>query len=403
MRRKVKSRFFVLCCLVFVMIASSACNNSTVNTSSDQAPIKIGVLTSKTGALEAYGNQMIEGFEMGLDYATQGKREINGRKIEVIIEDTETKPDVATKKATKLLEDDKVDILTGAASSTDTLAVLPLVEEYKKIMMVEPAVADSITGSDWNRYVFRSARNSSQDAIAGAVAIAKPGTKIAVLAPDSAFGHEGATAFVDAAKKKGANIVLQEFPDPKAADFTSNIQKVVNAKPDYLFVIWAGANSPWKTIVNMKLAEKGIKISTGAPDIAALKTMEPLVGMEGFCVYYNELPNNDINKWLVEENKKRYNNVPDLFTAGGMSAAIAIVEGIKKAGSTDTEALIKAMEGMSFEGPKGKMTFRKEDHQALQTLYAVKLERKEGYDHPVPVLIRELTPEETTPPVMVKK
>lgn len=202
MRRKVKSRLFVLCCLVFVMIASTACNNSSMNTSSDQAPIKIGVLTSKTGALEAYGNQMIEGFEMGLDYATQGKREINGRKIEVIIEDTETKPDVATKKATKLLEEDKVDILTGAASSTDTLAVLPLVEEYKKIMMVEPAVADSITGSDWNRYVFRSARNSSQDAIAGAAAIAKKGTKIAVLAPDSAFGHEGATAFVNAAKKK---------------------------------------------------------------------------------------------------------------------------------------------------------------------------------------------------------
>lgn len=403
MRKKMKSRIFVLCFLVFVMIAATACSNSSVNTSSDQAPIKIGVLTSKTGALEAYGNQMIEGFEMGLDYATDGKREINGRKIEVIIEDTETKPDVATKKATKLLEEDEVDILTGAASSTDTLAVLPLLIDYKKIMMVEPAVADSITGSDWNRYVFRSARNSSQDAIAGAAAIAKQGTKIAVLAPDSAFGHEGATAFVDAARKKGANIVLQEFPDPKAADFTSNIQKVVNAKPDYLFVIWAGANSPWKTIVNMKLPEKGIKISTGAPDIAALKTMGSLVGMEGFCVYYNELPNNDINKWLVEESKKRYNKVPDLFTAGGMNAAIAIVEGIKKAGSTDTEELIKAMEGMSFEGPKGKMTFRKEDHQALQPLYAIRLESKAGYDHPVPVLIRELTPEETTPPVMVKK
>lgn len=404
MKGKRKTRFWLFCSLAFVILATSACSTSVnSNAASSNTPIKIGVLTSKTGALEAYGNQMIQGFEMGIDYATNGKREVNGRKIQVVVEDTETKPDVATKKATKLFEEDKVDILAGCASSTDTLAVLPLLKDYKKIMVVEPAVADSITGADWNPYVFRTARNSSQDAVAGAAAIAKPGTKIAVLAPDSAFGHEGATAFADAAKKKGANIVLQEFPNPTAADFTANIQKIVDAKPDYLFVIWAGANTPWKTIENMKLPDKGIKISTGAPDIAALKTMKSLVGMEGFCVYYNGLPKNAINQWLIDETKKRYNTVPDLFTAGGMNAAIAIVEGLKKAGSTDTVALTKAMEGMTFEGPKGKMTFRKEDHQALQPLYSIKLENKPGYDYPVPVLVRELTPEETAPPIKVKK
>ena len=402
MNRRIWSRTLSACTLVFAILATSACGNSAVNSNTTSGPIKVGILTSKTGALEAYGNQMIEGFEMGLDYATNGKREVNGRKIQLVVEDTETKPDVATKKATKLLEEDKVDLLTGCASSTDTLAVLPLLKDYKKIMVVEPSVADSITGADWNPYVFRTARNSSQDAIAGAAAIAKTGTKIAVLAPDNAFGHEGASAFIDAAKKKGASIVQQEFPDPKAADFTANIQKIVTAKPDYLFVIWAGANSPWKTIVNMKLAEKGIKISTGAP-VSALKTMGPLVGMEGFCVYYNELPKNSVNQWLIDESKKRYNKVPDLFTAGGMNAAIAIVEGLKKAGTTDSATLIKTMEGMSFEGPKGKMTFRKEDHQALQPLYAVKLENRKGYNYPVPVLLRELSSEETAPPIKNKK
>ncbi|AKU25439.1 hypothetical protein IB49_01840 [Geobacillus sp. LC300] len=84
-----------------------------------------------------------------------------------------------------------------------------------------------------------------------------------------------------------------------------------------------------------------------------------------------------------------------------MSAAIAIVEALKKTnGDASGDALVKVMEGMSFDTPKGKMTFRKEDHQALQTLYAVKLERREGFDYPVPVLIRELTPEETEPPIM---
>ena len=176
---------------------------------------------------------------------------------------------------------------------------------------------------------------------------------------------------------------------------------MIDAKPDYLFVIWAGANTPWNQIADMKVQDKGIKISTGAPDIAALSTMEPLIGMEGFTVYYHELPHNEVNDWLVAEHKKRFNGeVPDLFTPGGMSAAIAIVEALKKTeGDTDSAKLIETMEGMSFATPKGEMTFRKEDHQALQTLYAIKLEKKKGVNYPVPVLIRELTPEETAPPI----
>jgi len=367
--------------------------------------IKIGVLASLTGALESYGKQTSKGFELGIDYATQGTKEVAGSKIEFIIEDTETKPDVAIKKATKLLDTDKVDFLVGSSSSGDTLAVLPLALEYKKVMVVEPAVADSITGAAWNKYVFRTSRNSSQDAAAGAAAIAKQGTKIATFAPDSAFGRDGVKAFTTAATKLGAQIVEEQYADAAATDFTANIQKIIAAKPDYLFIVWAGANSPWKQLQDMKVQEKGIKISTGAPDIAALKTMNDLVGMEGFSVYYNELPKTDVNKWLVDEHKKRFNGeVPDLFTAGGMSAAIAIVEAIKKTnGDVDSEKLIAAMEGMSFETPKGTMTFRPEDHQAMQALYAIKLEKRDGFDYPVPVLMRELTKEETTPPIQNKK
>ncbi|MBT2736644.1 substrate-binding domain-containing protein [Bacillus sp. ISL-7] len=393
------------------MMFASACSSDQSSSDSkdnggseNKNPIKIGVLASKTGALEAYGKQTLRGFELGLDYATEGKLEVAGRKIEFIVEDTETKPEVAVQKATKLLEEDKVDFLVGSSSSADTLAVLPLAEEYQKIMVVEPAAADSITGSEFNKYMFRSARNSSQDAVAGAAAIAKKGVKIATLAPDYSFGRDGVAAFKEAAQKLGAEIVKEEYADPAATDFTSNIQKIVDSKPDYLFVVWAGANSPWKQLSDMKVQEKGIKISTGAPDIAALSTMEPLIGMEGFTVYYHDLPKNKINDWLVAKHKKRFNNeVPDLFTPGGMSAAISIVEALKKTeGSADADKLIETMEGMTFETPKGKMTYRPEDHQALQTLYAIKLEKKDGVPYPVPVLIRELSPEETAPPIRNK-
>ena len=139
-------------------------------------------------------------------------------------------------------------------------------------------------------------------------------------------------------------------------------------------------------------------------DLIALRTMNDLVGMEGFTVYYHTLPNNPVNDWLIEEHKKRYNDIPDLFTPGGMTAAIAIVEALKKTnGDTDAEKLISVMEGMSFETPKGTMTFRPEDHQALQVLYAIRLEQKEGFDYPVPVLIREMSAEETAPPIMNKR
>jgi branched-chain amino acid transport system substrate-binding protein len=301
--------------------------------SEEKPPIKIGLLASKTGALEAYGLQTIRGFELGLDYATGGTMEVNGQKIEYIIEDTETKPDVAVIKATKLLEEDKVDFLVGSSSSGDTLAVLQLAADNETIMVVEPAVADSITGADWNKYIFRTGRNSSQDAVAGAAAIAGKGVKIATFAPDYAFGRDGVAAFKEKATSLGAEIVEEQYADPKATDFTANIQKIIDAKPDYLFVIWAGANSPWKQFEDMKVTQNGIKISTGAPDIAALKTMQNLVGMEGFTVYHYTLPQNPVNDWLVEEHKKRFNGeVPDLFTPGGMSAAISVIEAIKKTG-----------------------------------------------------------------------
>lgn len=408
-----RKKLLFLPLVIFVLLVGVACGNNEksgsetdgkekdVTQEGESETIKIGVLASLTGALEAYGKQTRQGFELGMEYATDGTMEVEGKKIEVIFEDTETKPEVAVQKATKLLEDDAVDFLVGSSSSGDTLAVLPLAEEYEKIMVVEPAVADSITGEEFNPYIFRTARNSSQDAVAAAAAIAGPGVKIAAFAPDYSFGWDGIAAFKQAAELLGAEIILEEYADPEATDFTSNLQKVIDAKPDYLYVVWAGANTPWNQIEDLKIQDKGIKISTGVADLATLPTLTSLVGMEGFTVYYHTLPDNEVNDWLIEKHEEKYNEVPDLFTPGGMTAAIAIVEALKQSnGSADANELISVMEGMSFETPKGTMTFREEDHQALQSLYSVTLEEQEGIPHPVPVLIRELTPEETAPPIM---
>jgi branched-chain amino acid transport system substrate-binding protein len=131
--------------------------------------------------------------------------------------------------------------------------------------------------------------------------------------------------------------------------------------------------------------------------------MKPLKGMKGSIYYYYENPNNPVNDWFVEEHMKRFNEPPDFFTCGGFAAASAIVKGITKAGGTDTEKLIATMEGMVFMTPKGTMVFRKDDHQALQSMFAFELDVKPDVEWAVPVLLREMSPAETEPPIQVKK
>src|SRR5690606_19819482 len=114
----------------------------------------------------------------------------------------------------------------------------------------------------------------------------------------------------------------------------------------------------------------GIEIATGGNILPALAAYKQFPGMQGATYYYYSIPKNPVNDWLVREHQKRFNSPPDFFTAGGMAAGMAVVEALKRTGGdTDTEKLIRAMEGMRFDTPKGPMTFRKEDHQAMQSMY----------------------------------
>jgi branched-chain amino acid transport system substrate-binding protein len=373
-------------------------------------PIKIGFVQGLTGAFEVYAKQEVTGFKLGVEYATGGKMELLGRKIEVLVEDDQLKPDVSKQKVTKLYADDKVDLVVGTTSSAAALAILPVAQEFKKVLVVEPAVADSITGEHWNRYVFRTARNSGQDAIANALAVAKPGVSIATIAQDYAFGKDGVAAYKAAVQKLGAKVVHEEYAPVQATDFTAPIQKIIAALKDqpgqkYVFVIWAGKGGPFPQLVASRLDKYGITLTSGSNVLDVLKAMKAqgLEGMVGGAYYYYEIPKNPVNDWLVREHQKRFNEPPDFFTCGGFAAAMAVVAAIQKAGGTDTEKLVAAMEGMDFQTPKGKMTFRKDDHQALQTMYAFKMTAKPNVAWLVPVLTRELTPEETAPPVQNKR
>lgn len=376
-------------------------SNQTTSPNASNEPVRVGLLAGKTGLLEAYATQTIQGFELGLEYATKGTFEVAGRKIEWRVEDDQLDGNTAIEKAEKLLDEYKADFIIGTTSSAAATAILPLAEEYEKIFIIEPAVADSITGENWNRYIFRTGRNSSQDAAAAAASIPGENAKVAIYAQDYAFGIDGANAFQREAEARGHEIIHREMTAHDVTDHTSHIQKVADSGAEYVYVVWAGANTPWVQMQELGFFNKVTPV-TGFPDILGLTAMgETAVGLNGFTVYNYLLPQNEVNDWLIEKHKEKYNGaVPDLFTAGGFAAAMAIVTALEKTGGdTEVETLIQTMEGMTFDSPKGPMTFRAEDHQALQTLYAAKLVKSSEHPYPVPELIRELSPEETQPPI----
>jgi branched-chain amino acid transport system substrate-binding protein len=364
--------------------------------------IKIAHIYSKTGPLEAYGKQTATGFTMGLDYATGGTMTVAGKKLVVIEKDDQGKPDLGKNLLAQAYGDDKADLAVGPTSSGVALAMLPVAEENKKILLVEPAVADSITGDKWNKYIFRTGRNSSQDAISNAVALDKAGVNIATLAQDYAFGRDGVKAFKEAIKT--AKIVHEEYLPTTTTDFTAGAQRLIDALKDkpgrkVIWIIWAGAGNPFK-IADLDLKRYNIEIATGGNILPAMTAYKQFPGMEGATYYYFAIPKNPVNEWLVANHYKQFKSPPDFFTAGGMSAAIAVVEALKKTnGDASANKLIAAMEGMSFETPKGKMTFRKEDHQAMQSMYHFKIKVDPAFAWGVPDLVSEIKPDQMNVPI----
>ncbi len=368
---------------------------------------KVALIAGKTGVLEPYARETETGFMMGLEYLTGGKMMVNGRKLKVIVKDDQSKPDMGRTLLAEAYGDDKVDLAVGTSSSGSALAMLPVAKEYKKVLIVEPAVADEITGAKWNRYIFRTARSSMQEALAAA-SLMKSGS-VAFLAQDYAFGHDtvkaGAEALVATGSK--AKVVHEEYAPANATDFTASAQRLFDAlkdkpQPRGLQIVWAGPN-PMNKIADMKPERYGIALAPGGNILPVMKTWKAYAGTEGTIYYYYAFPKNKMNDWLVAEHMKRFHAPPDMFTAGGFAAASAVVSALTKVPGADSEKLVTAMEGMSFDTPKGKMTFRKEDHQALQSMYHFRIKKDQKNEWDLLELVHEIPASDMPLPVRNKR
>ncbi len=350
--------------------------------------IRIAHVTGFTGALAPYAEQLSIGLNMGFEYATDGTMTIEGRQIEISRKDTQLDPARARALVEEAYAEDDAHIVVGPVSSGVALATLPLAEDYERIIMPE-GVADAITGSEWNRYVVRIGRNSSQDAVSNAVALGEPGVCVSTIAQDYAFGRDGVAAYKEAMEGEGGKIVHEEYLPTDATDFTAAAQRLFDSLKDrtdcekgkYIFAIWAGSSNPLGRIQDLDPGRFGIRLATGGNILAALVGYADFPGMQGAGFYYFESPDNEINDWFVKEHFKRHNAAPDFFTAQGFAQAMAITEAIRKTGgSTDAEDLIAAFKGLVFQTPKGEMEIRAEDHQAMQDMYHFEIEVEERDD-----------------------
>ena len=362
--------------------------------SAQAGDLKIALIESKTGALESYAKQTETGFMMGLDYYTKGSMSVEGRKLAIKVLDDQMKPDLGKSLLEQAYGDDDVDFAVGYTYSASALAALDVAKDYKKLLIVEPAVADEITGAHWNRYVFRTGRSSMQDVLAAALALPDEPASIAVLTQDYAFGRDGVAAMKQALEliHSKAKIVFEEYAPVRTTDFTASGERVMNALKSapghkWLVILWAGP-SPFAKIMDLHPERFGIDVAPGGNILPVLQSYKAYPGTMGAIDYYWGFPKNPANDWLVAEHRKRFGGAPpDFFTCGGFALAGAVVTAVTKThGKTDSETLIQAMEGMSFPTPKGEMQFRKEDHQAMQDMYVWRVKAKPDANDPYDIL-----------------
>ncbi|WP_425467732.1 substrate-binding domain-containing protein [Phreatobacter stygius] len=357
-------------------LAVGALAGMTAEASAQVRDVKICLIAGRTGPLEAYAKQTEAGFMMGLEFLTRGTMQVGNMRLQVIVKDDQLRPDRGKALLEECYNDDKADIAVGTTGSPVALAMLAVAEEAKKILIVEPAVADSITGERWNRYIFRTGRSSYQDALAAAASVpANEDVSIGMLGLDTAFGRDGVAAYKAAlaAIRPRARIVAEEYAAGNTADFAPFAERLFASLRDrpgkrIIGFIWAGAH-PMAKFVDMRPERFNIALAPGGNILPAMNAWKAFAGTEGGIYYYHDFPRNPLNDWLKAEYQKRFNAPPDFFVAGGFAAAAAVVAGLEKAGSPETEKLITALEGLTFQTPKGPMTFRREDHQALQDMY----------------------------------
>ena len=400
MRRTMK---FAVAGAAAAALALGACAPSAEDTAtggggeggdSGPVPVEVGMITSISGPLATYGAAYQQGFEAGLDYATDGTGEIDGVELSIEWVDDQGNPDTAVQHARTMIGEG-VDVLGGSASSGVALAVAEQAAQNDTLFLSGPAATDALTGV--NDQTFRSGRQTIQDVRTASTFLDDvEGSKVVVFAQDNAFG-QGNVASVEAVLgAEGAEIVPVLVAED-ATEFTPFAQQILSEQPDMVFVAWAGATTGamWEALAQQEVLAD-TTVVTGLADRASYQAYGPGSGEIQFLNHYFPGVTDNEAAQAMDAHLEENGHEADLFTVDGFVGAQMLVHAIEE-GQGDTPAMIEALEGWTFDSVKGEVTVRAEDHALIQPMFQVELVDEDG--EWVPQLVETADAEAVAPPV----
>jgi branched-chain amino acid transport system substrate-binding protein len=342
-------------------------------------PVRIGVLTPITGTYAPIGQQVRWGLELAV-------KEVNasggllGRPVELIFEDSEANPAVATQKAEKLFQVSKVDFLTGMVNSGSTLAVGQIAERNNRLASTTVSFSDAITGDKCSPNVFRVNARAGQQSAALAEWLAKekgPGTAVYFLGPDYEMGRNTVAAFKAAVEARGMKTVGEVFAPLGNKDYSPFFGQMRAAKPAVLYTSVAGNDT---ARLFTQLDEYGLRknlLIVGASGTVTSQNMGALGKVaDGYVTGVGYSPEIDSpeNKKFVADFQAAYKADPDLYGTDSYGLIYFYKAAVEKAKSVDTDKVRAAMAGLKWKTPQGEKEMRAGDHQAIQDMYAVRVE-----------------------------
>lgn len=369
-----------------------------------QDTIKLGVTEPLSGTFKDIGERYLD----GVKYAAKVINEsggLLGKKVEVVPIDSELKPDVATRKAQSLILRDDVKFFCGGTGSSVGAAMSQLAERQNVIMFSYGMAAASMTGEKCNRNFFRPSGNTDQHSYALAGLIAKQGYKqVAVIAQDYSFGHEAVAAFKRKLKEISPNteIVAEIFHPAGTKDYAPYASQIIAAKPEAIFTPnWGNdltllLKQGRPMGMNQKIFSYYINDEV---TIQALGEDSLMIGNMGAEVYTLSIPT-EKNKEFVANFYRDMGYYPTWLRGKAYVATMFWAEAVKKAGTTDVDAVIKAWEGLTYDGPAGLWTMRAEDHQAQLPFWFVEIvPENKFFDHAFEGYVGMVAAEDVSVPI----
>jgi branched-chain amino acid transport system substrate-binding protein len=340
-------------------------------------PIKLGVTEPLSGTFKNIGERYLDGVQYAAKVLNQ-QGGVLGRKIEVIPIDSELKPDVATRKATALILKDQVKYFCGGTGSSVGAAMSTVAEQNNAVMFTYGMDAASLTGQKCSKNFFRPGTNTDMHSYALAAYIAKSKyKKVYCIGQDYSFGWESIKPFISRLKKLNPSIeIVAEVYHPLGEkDYGPYVSRIVASGADLVFTTDWGNDL---TLLVKQAKPFGLKAKfagyylSDEETVSAIGESELLVGSIASETYMLTIPTEE-NKKFIEGYYKDKGIYPFWLRGKSYNATMFWAEALKKAGTDDVNAVIKAWEGLSYKGTAGTMTMRACDHQAQVPIWIAEI------------------------------